>query len=293
METYLQRVRQYSQSLPETALPTSSSTQPTVSAPRSGASQDTWAGWAISSFTNKISGVRGEMQTGTNGAAAGAVLDNVHRPTLPTRPETARNASPSTSTATFGGQKTPLSLGSLPPSTAQSVSSLSAMATPSFEDNTSSNINNNPLDDSLPNEWANEPDLLADPLQQSTTTTTTNPLEPSTTSTPLVDDNAEPDFAGWLAAQGKAKTKSKNPLPKGLAKAKRPVAGGRAATTGSAAVSSSGPGTTAKKKPIVGGTRSKAVGAAMMTTAKEEMDNGKEEKVDKGGEDDGWGDDWA
>ena len=306
LEIYLQRVRKYSQTLPETALPTSSTNaQPTVSAPRSENTRDTWTGWAISSFTNKVAGVRGEIQTDTNGASSA-------RPALVARSETARPAS----TANDIPQK-PISLGSLPTSTAQSSASLPIPFFAENNDNeTSDNSLDNPLDSTLPEEWANEPDPLADPLQPSISRSTTfnpwadadsndNAAAPfSTTAKENVDE--EPDFAGWLAAQSKNKSKGRanKVLPKGLAPStssggaatKRPSISGRAATTGSTVTSTKPP----KKKPIVGGARPKAPGAKVggATDGSEVAEpaagrDGDKKVKDKEEEDDGWGDDWA
>ena len=312
----MQRVRKYSQSLPETALPTSSNNQPTVSAPRSGITQDTWTGWAISSFTNKVAGVRGEIQTGTNGAAQ-------TRPALVARSETERPASLADSVP----QK-PFSLGSLPASTTQSSSSLPALSADDegINNRTSNNSFDNPLDSTLPDEWANEPDPLADSLQPSTSRSSTfNPFDDIDAESNLnvdtlpnikPDADQEPDFAGWLAAQSKSKSKNKSNkiLPKGLAPStsssstaaaatKRPLISNRAVTTGSTATTTK----TTKKKPIVGGARPKgtvvtADGTTLGTDGpgsklgpKGKEDEKKEEKGQKDGkdEDDGWGDGWT
>ena len=317
LKIYLQRVRKYGQTLPETTLPTTSTNaQPTVSAPRSENTQDTWAGWAISSFTNKVAGVRGEIQTDTYGASS-------NKPALAVPSETARP----TSTANGIPQK-PFSLGSLPASTTQSSSSL---PTSSFAENADDKMSDNtldyPLDSTLPDEWTNEPDPLADPLQQSTSRSSTfNPFADAdtdnnraasafpTTTKDNIDE--EPDFAGWLAAQSKNKSKAKSNkvLPKGLApstssggatstSAKRPAISGRAATTGST-VPSTKP---AKKKPIVASARPKAPSAKVggptdgselaMSDAGRDEDGSegdmRAKKKEEEKEDDGWGDDWA
>jgi SCY1-like protein 1 len=67
LDIYIQRVKRYSQSLPESALPPSSASGSSQkNAPRIGTTQtDTsWAGWAISSFTNKLTAASGEIQSG-------------------------------------------------------------------------------------------------------------------------------------------------------------------------------------------------------------------------------------
>lgn len=92
-----------------------------------------------------------------------------------------------------------------------------------------------------------EEETFFDAASESTPRTAT-----SSASNPF-DDNGEPDFAGWLAAQAGKKPGGK-PLPKGLAKpsitATRPIAAGRSATTGSVAAKKPAT-TTLKPKPVV------------------------------------------
>lgn len=92
-------------------------------------------------------------------------------------------------------------------------------------------------------------------------------------------DDGEPDFAGWLAAQSQKKPGAGKPLPKGLAKpatsiGSRPAAAGRVATTGSV-------GGTGAKKAAVTAVKSKPVVAKKIDTAPKATDD-----------DDGWGDGW-
>jgi SCY1-like protein 1 len=64
-------------------------------------------------------------------------------------------------------------------------------------------------------------DSWADDLEKSSQT----PSHSTKTSTSTVpfDDGGEPDFEGWLNAQAGAKSQSKKPLPKGLAKKSTPA----------------------------------------------------------------------
>jgi len=93
------------------------------------------------------------------------------------------------------------------------------------------------------------------------------------------EDDGEPDFAGWLAAQAGKKAGGK-PLPKGLAKpangSGRPVAA-RAASTGGVAGSGAG----AKKAATTTALKPKPAAAKKIDTAPKDT-----------GEDDGWGDGW-
>ena len=64
-DTYLQRVRKYGNSLPDTTLPVPTTASiggtPRMGTPQNDASG--WAGWAISSFTNKLGPASGEIQS--------------------------------------------------------------------------------------------------------------------------------------------------------------------------------------------------------------------------------------
>ena len=69
LDIYLQRVRDYSASMPESVLPPPSEQRETLAsndAARIGTPSDkSWAGWAISSFTNKLTSAEGEIQPTT------------------------------------------------------------------------------------------------------------------------------------------------------------------------------------------------------------------------------------
>ena len=91
-------------------------------------------------------------------------------------------------------------------------------------------------------------------------------------------DDGEPDFAGWLAAQQK-KPGTGKPLPKGLAKpgtanGSRPATAGRMASTGSI-------GGAGAKKAAVTAVKAKPVVAKKIDTAPKAADD-----------EDGWGDGW-
>jgi SCY1-like protein 1 len=97
------------------------------------------------------------------------------------------------------------------------------------------------------------------------------PAPAATTTTTSFDDQGEPDFAGWLAAQSQAKKPGKSPLPRGLSKptmnkSTRPIIGGRASTTGTA------------RKVVV--------------APKKEEKKVEEKKKSAEEEDEGWGDAW-
>jgi SCY1-like protein 1 len=219
------------------------------------ANDTSWAGWAISSFTNKLSAASGDIRAGTTNG------DSTQRPSSVPPPASAKNDTPPVPVHSKPGMLLNKSSASIP-----SISPPAAVT--DFNDNT----------DDFNDDWGGfgdteskpkvEDDMWADPEETTTSTATT-----STSKT--YDDKGEPDFAGWLAAQSAAKKPAaKNPLPKGLGKttttkSTRPIIGGRSSTTGSAA------------------TR-KIVAAPKKEEPKKEAPKVQEKKTD----DDGWGDDW-
>lgn len=201
LNIYLERVRKYSTTLPDTVLPppeTSSASAPTT---RMGTPQpgNQWMGWAISSFTNKLSAASGEIET-TNTTAASAV------------PLERSTSSP----AVANGTSAPARPFNATASTAPRASSglRDAVSAPAVEEEDFG------ADWGAAEEDDDAVDMWAEPSEK--------PAKPSK---PVVsyDDGGEPDFEGWLNAQAQGKTQSKKPLPKGLAK-KTPVAASRAAS---------------------------------------------------------------
>lgn len=205
--------------MPDTAL---ASPSVTGAAPRMGTPANdsaSWAGWAISSFTNKISTASGEIRAGTNG-------DTTQRPS---------SVPPSASAKT---EKPPIPLHSKPGMTLnKSSASIPSIISPdpaaAFNDDAEDFGDDwgGFAEDSKAKEDDDDPWADAAPA--------------TSTSTNAFDDKGEPDFAGWLAAQSASKKTTKNVLPKGLTKSTatkttRPILGGRSATTGST-------GSTAKK----------------------------------------------
>ena len=254
LDLYLQRVRKYSQTLPETALPPQTTIGPTsANAPRMGTpQQDTsWAGWAISSFTNKLASASGEMQSNTNGSE---VAQQQQRPSSVPPTTSYNNERPTTTN--------PLQHGSL----AKPSHNPANTFTP-----TSLETANNKIEtEDFGAAWGDEE-------AGTDTSTSFDPFAPSAlsdTSAATYDDKGEPDFAGWLTAQTQAKQKAKNSLPKGLAKSSpttlnRPSVGARSNTTGQVAI----------KKAAVLPARTKSAAPMKKAQPKEE-------------EDEGWGDAW-
>ena len=198
IDTYLQRVRKAADEMPETALPPAQAAGSNV-APRMGTPQASeqsgggWTGWAISSFTNKLSAAAGEMQSANSPASATspgpeakrpvisstASASNLHRQAVSSPPETSRGSSPNPSAIA------------------------SAFAPP---------------DDVAEDEgdaWGDMGEMDENDGFSAAPPTSSKPGAVAS-ATPY--DETEPDFEGWLAAQAQKKKPSSKPLPKGLTK---------------------------------------------------------------------------
>ncbi|KAI1113948.1 armadillo-type protein [Nemania sp. NC0429] len=278
IDIYLQRIRKAAANMPDSALPPSQaadSAGPRMSTPQS-SDVSSWAGWAISSFTNKLSAASGEMQTSSNGAPTPRAASPS------TAPEPKRVVSSTSSASALHRQ----ALKSPSPDPLSRSSTIAAPDTyfkdPSpIEDDDAGDAwgdMGDMNDEDTGDAWGEPTDNTTDAW--STTTTTRTPAVPATTvtaakkakKTPVVsskpfDDDSEPDFAGWLAAQAHKKNPGiAKPLPKGLAK-----------NGGSAA---------AAKKPLA---TSRSVSAAAKPAASKKIDL---KPKSSAGDDDGWGDGW-
>lgn len=193
LNIYLERVRKYGQTLPETILPPPGSEPGTrVTSPQPGAAQQ-WMGWAVSSFTNKLSSATGEIQPNANGV----------RPLERSSSTPPSNGAASRSTSNVTAAVSSSSSG------LQNSSSATATATAEEED--------------FGDGWGDMDDTTGtrddtyNPWDVSVPATQPKQSSKSNTSIAAYDDGGEPDFEGWLNAQATAKQQSKKPLPKGLA----------------------------------------------------------------------------
>lgn len=190
----------------DTVLPPTVPTEaePMKSDARPGNSNDkSWAGWAISSFTNKIATANGEIEP-TVGVASPAEPDHTRSASVP-RPA---KSSPSTQlelpkhTLRPNAQPLGRSMSDRPPQ---------AVYEPPEEDE----------GDDVFDAWGamDDDEKEVDPFTAAVASPSPSSPDPSANKSPAVpyDDGGEPDFAGWLAAKSQAKTKK--PLPKGLGKA--------------------------------------------------------------------------
>lgn len=218
VDVYIARIRKFAATMPDTVLPSPGLATGGAS-PRMGtpANDTSWAGWAISSFTNKLATTSGQMQAGS---ATNGVAD--HRPSsVPLAPTS----------------QPPVPLASKPGMTLHSAKSTASIPTVKSPD-LASGFNDEAED--FDNDWGGFADEEDKPQEKEEDPWGT-PAVSKPTPTTTFDDKGEPDFAGWLAAQSNAKKPVKNTLPKGLAKsttpaakASRPVVAARSSTTGSA-----------------------------------------------------------
>jgi SCY1-like protein 1 len=217
VDIYITRIRKFAASMPDTVLPSPGLTAGGAAAPRMGtpANDTSWAGWAISSFTNKLAATSGEI----GGSSANGSTDQ-------------RSSSvPPTTTS-----KPPVPLASKPGMQLHATKSSTMIPTVTSPDPAAA------FDDEAEdfnNDWGGFVD--EDSTTQQPPEEEEDPWGAPSVSKPAsktsYDDKGEPDFAGWLAAQSKGKNVAKNPLPKGLtksttaaAKSARPAIGGRASS---------------------------------------------------------------
>ncbi|KAI1364881.1 armadillo-type protein [Xylaria arbuscula] len=265
VDIYLQRIRKAAASMPDTVLPPSQTVDgngPRMSTPQP-SEASSWTGWAISSFTNKLSAVSGEMQT-ANGVTTPPVAS-------PSAGSETKRVTPATSSASALHRQAVKSPSPAPLSRNSTTSAPDAyFKDPSpIEDDDAGDAwgdMGDMNDDDAGDAWGDPSDSTANAWSDAPTTTTpaattTSRLvkkTPAVSSKPF-DDGSEPDFAGWLAAQAQKKTPGgSKPLPKGLAK--------------SSSASSKKPLASKSTKPIV----SKKIDLKPKDT----------------GGDDGWGDGW-
>ncbi|KAI9167605.1 putative inactive serine/threonine-protein kinase scy1 [Paramyrothecium foliicola] len=208
MDVFLQKIRKAASAMPDTVLPPPQTTDgqaPRMSTPQPSANESSgWAGWAISSFTNKLSAAAGEMQT-ANGTSS-------PRPSPSPVPEMKKSATASASSLHRQAVASP------PPSASNATSPNASIVAEAFL----------PADGGpdAGDSWGEMGDMGDDDGFFDAPSETKTKKVVSEVSTP-VDDGSEPDFAGWLAAQTQKKSGPGKALPKGLSKgsaAKKPAA---------------------------------------------------------------------
>ncbi|KAF7550164.1 hypothetical protein G7046_g8103 [Stylonectria norvegica] len=196
MDVYLQKIRKAAASMPDTVIPPPQAAD--ASAPRMGTPQPAgnagWTGWAISSFTNKLSAAAGEMATAND---SGAVSP---KPTPSPGPE---HKKPITSSASALHRQ---AITSPPPQPSRTASATATVVAKAFLQEDDGDNGDDPWGD-----MGDEDGYFDAPTKQPTKKTTFASAVP-------FDDGDEPDFAGWLAAQSQKKNPQGKALPKGLSK---------------------------------------------------------------------------
>ena len=255
MEVYLQKIRAAASAMPDTVLPPPSQAgeagaqqQPRMSTPQPGGTAGSqaaaWAGWAISSFTNQLSTAAGQIQAGANNNGGAVTPTNPQqRAASPSTP--GLSAPPGTSSASSLHRQAVRSP-QPPPTTISRSSSATAAAflqghqdqdpdADAGEDFEDAWGDMGDMDDDDANggadAWDDPDSSAASPPSTAKNGQRAAKASPAPAPAPF-DDGAEPDFAGWLAAQSQKKKNplgggGSKPLPKGLAKkpaAKKPAA---------------------------------------------------------------------
>ncbi|KAK5663068.1 hypothetical protein OQA88_6484 [Cercophora sp. LCS_1] len=270
IEVYLQKIRKAAASMPDSVLPpeTNSVGGPRMSTPQpaeSSSAASAWAGWAISSFTNKLSATSGDIQSSSNGstsAPAPSPKPRLNPPSSQTTSALHRQALKSPTPSSAPLSRTPSSSG---------VGAESFFPDPEAGDDDADawgDMNEGAGDNDFFGESEISPSSSTTLPKQGASATAASSRTVSgggTASAKPFDDGSEPDFAGWLAAQAQKKSTigGAKPLPKGLAKP---------ATSGAPKTS-----TAARKVLPV----SKAKAPTKIDTKPKET-----------GDDDGWGDGW-
>ncbi|KAK4121403.1 ARM repeat-containing protein [Parathielavia appendiculata] len=289
MDVYLAKIKKAAAGMPDSVLPPEGASSaaggggPRMSTPQptESATAASWAGWAISSFTNKLSAAAGEIQSSST-----PVNGKGTTPPPSKRPATA-SQTPSTSSATTLHRQVLRS----PPASAPLSKDSFFQDEPGPADDADDAADAWGDMDDMPDENDNERDndgaaaFFSDDIQPSksgttsstipkkkTTPTASSSSAPATARTTPFDDGSEPDFAGWLAAQAQKKMSSGGALPKGLAKA---GTGSAVGVTSAAAA--------AGKKTAAPSAKSKVMVAAK--TKKIDL----KPKESSSLEDDGWG----
>jgi SCY1-like protein 1 len=200
MDIFLQKIRKAAAAMPDSVLPppqTADAPAPRMSTPQPSANESAgWTGWAISSFTNKLSAAAGEMQT-ENGTGAVSPAPGA---------ETKRLATASASSLHRQAIASPPITSAVPSPSPSAVAEAFLPAD----------------DDDVGDSWGD----MADDDGFFDAPTDAKPKKTVEVPTPI-DDGSEPDFAGWLAAQANKKAGAGKALPKGLSKgsaAKKPAA---------------------------------------------------------------------
>ncbi|KMU87097.1 kinase family protein [Coccidioides immitis H538.4] len=244
--------------LPPQASPDVSAAGTAKSAMSNGVS---WAGWAISSFTNKPPRAKGEIQPAGSQGGASQASNATRASSMPrTTVKSPSRGLETTPTTSSDGHRIARTQSERPPETTtiedDGFEAWGSMAEERDKDHEQE-----------------EADALFEARESP------SPVPSATPSVPF-DDGGEPDFAGWLAAQSKAKTKKV--LPKGLSKS--------STTTSTTAKSSTTRSSTTSSKPIISGASTAAKPKRIVQPPKKVVET--KPKVEPTAEEDDWGEAW-
>ena len=308
LDVFLQKARKAGESISDTTtIPTagSNSATPRMGTPQpGGAGKDSagasWTGWAISSFTNKLSTVGGEIQSGsgsnmTSGKGSTALLvpgngsldtslSALHRQAVKS-PGPTSWSSRNESLATTPGSAlfSPPEQGVAHADDDFAWGDMEDVVDDSFgdEDEGVDAWGTATPASSLSPSAAKKKNEAASSASRPAPASLTNTTNSSNFASPFGDDDTEPDFAGWLAAQAQKKKATSlkggsKPLPKGLSKGAGSGSGGGKAMTGKKAGTGAGAAAVYKKQQPVVSAKTKKVNL----------------KPKDDGDDDGWGHGW-
>lgn len=268
MDIYLQRLRKFASSMPASVLPPPSTQEAAgAAAPRMGTPQPSdsasWTGWAISSFTNKVSAATGDIQSGANGTNPAEARPS----SVPPTNDHLRPTPLTSSASTLHRQ----AVTSPPASSART--SMSSIPNDLFQDPALADIDDGDA-------WGDmDEDNFFDAPSEAIPSTSK-----STSAANPFGDTEEPDFAGWLAAQSGKKPGAKA-LPKGLVKPAAGASNGRPALAGrTASLGASGVGAK-KAATVVVKPAAKPLVTKKISTAPKAMEDNDDDA-------DAWGDGW-
>ena len=200
IDTYLQKIRKTASGMPDSVLPppqAAGAAAPRMATPQASESSG-WAGWAISSFTNKLSSAAGDMQT-----ANGSSTNTPARVASP-NPEAKRTSKASASALHRQAVSSP------PPESSRGTSPNPSVVAQEFFPEENADDGGDSWGD-----MGDMGDMDDDDGFTDAPSTNSQKAAPRASATPF--DDGEPDFASWLAERSQKKPGAK-PLPKGLSK---------------------------------------------------------------------------
>lgn len=252
--------------MPDTVLPSQSALDSVASgAVKAAASNGTsWAGWAISSFTNKVPSTKGEIQPNNAPVATSNTTRSSSMPRPPVKP-ISQSSDAALSPPITGAPR-------ITRTQSEKVPEKHAAEDDGFD------------------AWGNMEDEDKDQEQAEADAffEARGSPSPAPSAAPAVpfDDGGEPDFAGWLAAQSKGKTKKV--LPKGMNKT--PISTGGTSTTKTTTTKPVSRSSTASSKPIVSGAGTTAKPKRIVQPPKKVVET--KAKAAPDAEEDDWGEAW-